>query len=134
MNPLSNQKYSEEVMRICADAKPDFPCAYYDIDGDCIEALVKQEPYYAERIDDLVTVYCSENNDEIIGCLIKGVKKIFSKNPKTQIIMQAGRVLLSDFFIVGFLTQKGGNLYTYQRLRESLAGIDAELELCSSSN
>ncbi len=133
MNPFTNRSYREEVERICANAKPDYPCAYYDKDGDCIEALIKQEPYYAERIDDLVTVYCGEKNDEIVGCLIKGVKKIFKKDPRTRIILRAGRVRLAEFLIVGILTQKGGNLHTYQRLRESLADladIETELQCC----
>jgi hypothetical protein len=44
----------------------------YDPDGACIEFLAKPEPFYAERIDDLVTVYYSQDTHEVIGSLLKG--------------------------------------------------------------
>ena len=130
MKPLTNDEYVKKVMEICHIAKTEFPTVYYDRDGDCIEALMKPDAYYAERIDDLVTVYCSEVNGDIIGCLIKGVKKVLEKDPRTQIILQAGRMRLADFFLVGFLTQKKADLRAYQRLRECVANIETELQCC----
>lgn len=55
---------------------PEFePAAYYDPDGDCIEFLFSNEPFFARRLDGWVTVYHSESSDEIVGGLIKGVEK-----------------------------------------------------------
>ena len=51
------------------------PTATYDPDGDCIEFLAKPDPFYAERVDDLVTVYYSQETNEVIGSLIKGVSR-----------------------------------------------------------
>ena len=85
---LSNKQYADEIERFSKDIKTKLPNVYYDQDGDCIELLVRSGPFYAERIDDLVTVYYSETNEEIIGCLIKGIKKVFDRDPKTKIILQ----------------------------------------------
>ena len=130
MSALSNEEYAKKVLEVCKDAKPELPFAYHDPDGDCIEVLVGADPFYSERIDDLVTVYYSETNREIIGCLIKGVKRILDNDPKTQIIVHAGRIRLSDFFLLGFLTQKSADLRMYQKLRECVEQYHMEAELC----
>jgi hypothetical protein len=44
-----------------------------------IEFLSKPEPFYAERIDDLVTVYYSQETREVIGSLIKGASRFCSE-------------------------------------------------------
>ncbi len=129
MSDLSNKDYAKEVMQICGNSNIKLPTVYHDPDGDCIEVLVSAGPFYAERIDDLVTVYYSEANEKIVGCLIKGIKKLFDKDPKTRIILHAGKVRLSDFFLVGFLTQKAANLHIYQKLRECVEQYNMETEL-----
>lgn len=133
MSALSNEEYAKKVTKICKNSKAELPIVYHDPDGDCIEVLMQNEPYYAERIDDLVTVYYSEANEEIIGCLIKGINKIFNNDPKTRIILHAGRIRLSDFFLVGFLAQKTADLRIYQKLRECVEQYNIEAELCSYS-
>ena len=44
--------------------------ATYDLDGDCIEFLARPDPFFAEQVDDSLTVYRSQETGEIIGCLI----------------------------------------------------------------
>jgi len=46
----------------------------YSRDGDFLTLFLKDEDYYAERIDDLLTVYYSTQSDELIGCKVKGVQ------------------------------------------------------------
>src|SRR5947209_1689017 len=75
MTPLSNDRFAEEVMRLAKPVSPFVPVVTYDPDGDCIEFLAKPDNFYAERIDDLVTVYYSQETREVIGSLIKGVTK-----------------------------------------------------------
>src|SRR5687768_12700110 len=78
------------------------PTAEYDPDGDCIELLVKPDPFYAERVDDLVTVYYSQETKEVIGSLIKGVSKfceeMLKKMPGFKIEIADGRVRLVHIF------------------------------------
>lgn len=45
-------------------------------DGDFVTYFVKNDLHYAQRIDSLLTVYLSEETDELVGCKIKGVRRI----------------------------------------------------------
>jgi len=73
MNALTNEEFAARVLELAKPAVEFNPTAYYDPDGDCIEFLARPDNFYAERVDDLVTVYHSQETDEIIGSLLKGV-------------------------------------------------------------
>jgi len=99
---LSNQEYEKKVDNIASSAGSFKPGAYYDPDGDCIEFLIEPHDFYAERIDDLITVYYSRETNEIIGSLIKGVsvfcKKLLNKYPGFIVEVQDGKVHLAHLF------------------------------------
>ena len=75
MNTLTNEEFGRLVMENAGSAEAFQPTALYDPDGDCIEFLAAPDPFYAERVDELVTVYYSQNTNEIIGSLIKGISR-----------------------------------------------------------
>jgi hypothetical protein len=79
------------------------PTATYDPDGDCIEFLAKPDPFYAERVDNLVTVYYSQETGEIIGSLLKGVGRFFKefskRNPGFRSVIEDGPVRLEHVFL-----------------------------------
>lgn len=80
MKAMTNEEFAERVNELARSVSgTPQPTAVYDPDGDCIEFLAKPEPFYAERIDDLVTVYYSQETREIIGSLIKGASKFCNK-------------------------------------------------------
>src|SRR5438128_9031297 len=79
MKAMSNEEFAAQVAELAKHAGPPQPTAVYDPDGDCIEFLAKPEPFYAERIDDLVTVYYSQETREVIGSLIKGASRFCSE-------------------------------------------------------
>ena len=68
-----NAEFAKRMMLLARPAEQFRPTATYDPDGDCIEFLAKPDPFYAERVDDLVTVYYSQETGEVIGSLLKGV-------------------------------------------------------------
>ena len=80
------------------------PSTTYDPDGDCLEFLVKPDPFYGERIDELVTVYDSQETKEIIGSLIKGVtgfgRRLSERMPGFKIEIQDGPIKLEHFFFL----------------------------------
>ncbi len=57
---MPNQEFAAQVAELAKKAGPPQATAVYDPDGDCIEFLARPEPFYAERIDDLITVYYSQ--------------------------------------------------------------------------
>ena len=133
---ISNSDFAELVMNMAKSAGKFEPTAKYDPDGDCIEFLFKPDCFYAERIDDLVTVYYSQDTKEVIGSLIKGVKefskKILNKYPGFKIEIHDGRVHLAHLFRARLWSQSPQNkiaVKTYQKLIEHAEKSETEAEL-----
>lgn len=110
VTPLSNSEFAERVRQLASDAPEFIPTATYDPDGDCIEFIARPDSFYAERIDDLVTVYYSHETNEIIGSLIKGASKfcnsILKAFPGFRIEVQDGRVRLEHLFLAKLWTSR----------------------------
>jgi hypothetical protein len=103
------------------------------------EFLAKPDPFYAERVDDLVTVYYSQESHEVIGSLIKGVSRFWSellqKMPGFKVEIKDGRVSLVHIFRARLWTTTAGPsdmaTLTYRKLiqvaEESQAEVTADL-------
>ena len=104
MSITTNSEFAKRMMLLAKPAQQFKPTAVYDSDGDCIEFLAKPDPFYAERVDDLVTVYYSQETGEVIGSLIKGVshfcKQMFERMPGFRIEITDGRASLQHIFLV----------------------------------
>src|SRR5512147_1712728 len=102
MTVTSNSEFATRMMLLARPADQFKPTATYDPDGDCIEFIARPDSFYAERIDDLVTVYYSHETNEIIGSLIKGVsgfcKTVLKQFPGFMIEMHDGKVRLQHLF------------------------------------
>src|SRR5437660_10722585 len=102
MKAMTNAEFAAHLADLARDAGPPQATAVYDPDGDCIEFLAKPEPFYGERIDDLVTVYYSQETHEVIGSLIKGAskfcRKILKQLPGFRIDVIDGTVRLEPSF------------------------------------
>jgi hypothetical protein len=138
MKAESNAGFAKRMMLLGRSAHQFKPTATYDPDGDCIEFLAKPDPFYAERIDDLVTVYYSQETNEVIGSLIKGVshfrENVLKKMPGFKIVVQEGRIRLEHLFLARLwfedLDPTGLTTLTYRKLMEVAEETDAEAELC----
>jgi hypothetical protein len=102
MTVTSNAEFAKRMMLLAKPAEEFRPTATYDPDGDCIEFLAKPDPFYGERVDDLVTVYYSQETGEVVGSLLKGVsrfcKAMLEKLPGFKIEIHDGRVKLVHIF------------------------------------
>jgi len=140
MSPMSNRDFAERMMLLARPAEQFEPTAIYDPDGDCIEFLAKPDSFYAERVDDLVTVYYSQETQEVIGSLIKGVRgfsqKILKAMPGCQIEIRDGRVRLVHIFRARLWTSKAAPersiALTYEKLIKVAEDSQVETEMCSA--
>ncbi len=138
MTVTSNADFAKLMMLLARSADHFRPTATYDPDGDCIEFLAKPEPFYGERVDELVTVYYSQETNEVIGSLIKGVAKFcseFSKrNPGFSIVIKDGPIRLEHLFLARMWSSLQGPMemktLTYQKLIEVAGETIVEGELC----
>ncbi|HET6248155.1 MAG TPA: hypothetical protein VFE47_10700 [Tepidisphaeraceae bacterium] len=113
------------------------PTATYIPDGDCIEFIARPGPYRAQRLDDLVTVYLSEADDEIVGSLIKGIQKLCrqltEKLPGFKVNVDDGRIRLEHLFLAYTWSEPLQSKLiqrTYRKLIEAAEATKAEADLC----
>jgi hypothetical protein len=116
------------------------PQVHTSEDGDCIEFIVSDDDYYAERIDSFVTVYYSRRTKAIIGSIIKGVKRymreVLLRTPGFKVEIRQGRVKLDRLFTAHLWTIDDGgrdNVITYVRLRDLAEQEQIEAELCPTA-
>ncbi len=99
---MSDSAFAKRMVLLARPAEQFVPTAVYDPDGDCIEFVARPDPFYAERVDDLVTVYYSQETNEVIGSLIKGVRgfceRILQTMPGFRIEIRDGKVRLVRIF------------------------------------
>ena len=102
MATTSSSDFAKQMMELAESAEAFVPTATYDPDGDCIEFIAKPDSFYAERVDDLVTVYHSQETNEVVGSLIKGItgftKRLSETMPGFRIEIREGRVRLVHIF------------------------------------
>lgn len=138
MTVTSNADFAKLMMLHARSAEQFRPTATYDPEGDCIEFLSKSDPFFGERVDELVTVYYSQETGEVIGSLIKGVAKFCSefsrKNPGFSIIIQDGPIRLEHLFLARMWSStqmpRAIPTLTYQKLIEVAGDTIVEGDLC----
>ena len=103
------------------------PVPHYSALGDFATFYFRDERAYAERVDDLLTVYRSMQTKELVGCKIKGVKHLLQTAGQFFVSIDAGNVKLAFFFALG---EKVARDPEQKRLYQELAVIakDAELQ------
>jgi len=140
MSATSNSDFAKRMMLLARPAEQFRPTAIYDPDGDCIEFLAKPDAFYAERVDELVTVYYSQETGELIGSLIKGVsrlcREVIAKLPGFQIEIHDPPVRLQHLFQARLwsLQPSEDEMVTlaYRKLVEISEEAVVEGELCVS--
>lgn len=139
MTAVSKEDFAKRMLLMARPASRFEPQAIYDPDGDCIEFVAKPDAFYAERIDDLVTVYYSQETGELMGSLIKGVSKfcreMTERLPGFKIEIHDGPVQLEHIFLARLWSQappEENDLVTlvYRKLIEVAGETVVEGELC----
>ena len=138
MTVTSNSDFAKRMTLLAGSAERFKPTATYDPDGDCIEFLAKPGAFYAERIDDLVSVYYSQKTDEVVGSFIKGVSKFcretLSRMPGFKIEIHDGPIRLQHIFLARMWSQELDPddlaILTYRKLIEVSRETMVEGELC----
>jgi len=113
------------------------PKVFPNPDGDCIEVLLSNDNYRAERLDSLVTVYVNRENGELVGALVKGVRgfvqRMVQRIPGFKIEIMDGRVKLEYLFTAGLWSHDAPTnrvlIQRYQKLRQIAEDANLEVDL-----
>ena len=138
MTVTSNEEFAKRMMLLARPAEQFEPTATYDRDGDCIEFVAKPDPFYAERVDDLLTVYYSQETGEVTGSLLKGVsrfcKQMLEKMPGFRVEIRDGRIELVHIFRARLWSSKlhpqDLPALVYRKLIEVADDAEVDTELC----
>jgi hypothetical protein len=138
MTVISNDEFAKRMMLLARPAEQFRPTAVYDPDGDCIEFLARPDSFYAERVDDLLTVYCSQETGEVVGSLLKGVSRfcqqMLEKMPGFRIEIHDGRIQLVHIFRARLWSSQLGPqempALVYRKLIEVADEAKVEAEMC----
>src|SRR6266568_3739612 len=138
-----NAEFAKRMLLLARPEGQFRPTATYDPDGDCIEFLARPDPFYAERVDDLVTVYYSQETGEVIGSLLKGAsafcREMLEKMPGFQIEINDGRVRLVHLFRARLWSSakdpQDMTTLTYRKLMNVAeeANVEVDAEICRAS-
>lgn len=111
-------------------ASPFEPSAQYDEDGDCVEFFADRVAFNAVRLDDWVTMYVSEQDGRLVGCLIKRVKRLFRDVPNLQeiVLVQDNKMRLDYFFVAAAARLKNiETIHRYNELKRATEGVEVPL-------
>jgi hypothetical protein len=70
------------------------PCAYYGPEEDALMFYFRSDPDYAKRINSRVTVYLSMDDHELVGCQIKGVRRVLEELDELGLTIKHGAIKL----------------------------------------
>lgn len=130
-----NSPFTDLVLGNVSSSRDFKPTATYDPDGDCIEFLASPEPFYGERVDELVTIYYRQGTQEIVGALFKGVSKWLSRKfPGFLIDIEDGKIKLALLLQLNLWSSPPDGarvqVHAYRKLIRVAEQSGAEAELC----
>jgi hypothetical protein len=96
---------------------------YYSPDGDFLTVFFLDEPYFARRVDDVLTVYLSMSDEKLVGCKIKGVARILETLGRFGVSLEGEELKLSVLFLPGVSTQEDERRHHYERVGDRTRGI-----------
>lgn len=105
------------------------PCAHYDADADALTFYLSNEPDHGQRLNSRVTIYLSDESQELVGCRIKGVRRVLEDLGWFDVSIKHGRVKLSMLFVAlhGTFSDDDGSRRIYRRLGEAV--VDSGIEV-----
>jgi hypothetical protein len=74
----------------------------YFKEGDFVSYFIEDRPYFAERVDELLTIYrAMDDHEHIVGCKIKGISHLVERLGSfgVQVEDENGNILLGLLFV-----------------------------------
>jgi hypothetical protein len=103
MTVMTDKEYEDAILARASQERGEFsPFAFPNEEGDCIEFFVSSKDYYAQRVDDYLTLYLNEETEEVTGFVVKNISQILERVVTHQMaysfVIQDGGVRLEALF------------------------------------
>ena len=125
---------SDDLIRFIDSYKPaaEFrPCAYYGQEEDALMFYFRKDADYAKRINARVTVYLSMDDNELVGCQIKGVRRVLDELGELNLTIKHGKIKL-QIVLLAFMErmlEQEETRSVYREVYKKATEADVELEL-----
>ncbi len=80
-------------------ARPFVPKPFYDVANDFLTFYVENCKTYGVRIDDVVTLYLAVDSDRLVGCQIKGVRRLLADREIYKVTVADNQLTLGLVFL-----------------------------------
>ncbi|MEX0728497.1 MAG: hypothetical protein WEB58_04880 [Planctomycetaceae bacterium] len=101
---------------------------FYSREGDTLKVYLKDADNFAERLDDVVTVYLSESTNEIVGCKIKGVSHLCRQLGDFGVELTDGHITIGMLFIVSWARASAGVRDRFEQLAERFKSTPLDID------
>ena len=107
------------------------PYCYYGTEEDALMFYFRNEADYAKRLNSRVTVYLSLDGNELLGCQIKGVRRVLEDIGNFDVTIEHGKVKLKLVFLafLGTIDDDSPARELYLQLGKQAAETDVDVEL-----
>lgn len=96
------------VERMKSEQRKDFhPAPRYYRQGDYLTYFISSKRCYSRRIDSLLTVYTDMETGELVGCKVKGVRRLLDKLKAFGVVVKDGMTTLGLLFVSFPLVEPG---------------------------
>ena len=73
----------------------------YSAEGDFISLYLRDEDCFAERVDEVLTIYLSVESEALVGCKIKGVHRLLKTLGDFGVSVQDEEISVNLLFLAG---------------------------------
>jgi len=122
---------AKDLMKLVDSTKPRGfePHPYFGLEEDCLTFYFDNAESYGKRIDDLLTLFLSVKNNELVGCQVKGIRKNLKRLGHFGIAIKHGKIRLDLFFhLLAFLAEKAPQRQKYLDLSQRIRDVEVEFE------
>lgn len=91
---------------------------HYFPDGDFVTFYASDVRCYAERVDELLTVYRQVGSNDLVGCKIKGVRRILGTLGHFAIVVADNKLMMGVLFMAAALDVPAEKRQRYQELAQ----------------
>ena len=107
------------------------PYAYYGPEEDALMFYFRNAPEFARRINERVTIYLAMDDNELVGCQIKGVGRVLRELGELDITIRHGTIKLHLVLlaIMDCMLERPDTRDIYRQLYRRASEADLDLEV-----
>lgn len=111
-----------ETLRGLSPADRDPEPAYLE-DGDALVYFLEDVPHHADRVDGMLTAYLSLDDDRLVGCRIKGVRRLLSEMGRFGVQIQDEGVTMNLLFMAPGFAKPEPTRRRYEEIGSRTRGV-----------